>query len=192
MQCNCRLLYVTKKHYNLLHYHRIQCTVIDLIMKKYALILTYVTVPIKRTILMPIYRVFSKKSKLARQITDIKIIPAPLPSSCVWISIFLQLSEHYMSGRKLQGRYDKPCTDPFGPWSAQNTHITGCLDTSAALQSQYGNLRATPDRHLGNHTNVASKFGWQAAERDRECVYESVCVCVRERAKCTAVWKTES
>ncbi len=109
------LLYVTKKHYNLLYYHRIQCTVIDLIMKKYALIFTYVTVPIKRTILMPIYRDFSKKSKLARQITDIKIIPAPLPSSCVCISIFLQLSEHYMSGRKLQGRYDKPCTDPFGP-----------------------------------------------------------------------------
>lgn len=85
-----------------------------------------------------------------------------------------------MSGRKLQGRYDntQPCSDPSGPQSAQNTHITGCLDTSDLLQSQYGNLRATPDWHLGNHTNAASKFGWQAAERDRESEYE---VCVWER-----------
>jgi len=61
-----------------------------------------------------------------------------------------------MSGRRLQGRFDNRSIWPLigtkhtslAVWTLQN-----------ALQSQYGNLRATPDQHLGNHTSPPSTFG---------------------------------
>lgn len=157
----------------------------DWIMKKYTLLCTYVILNVfwfqqkhVPTTSRSFRRVYREKCNVVRQITELESNPTTL-------TVFLSLN-FYLSTvvwRLHEWRDDN--TDPSGPWSAQNTHITGCLDTSNALQSQYGNLRATPDQHLGNHTNAASKFGWQAAERDRVyvCLDRAVWLCVKEKRK---------